>query len=75
MLGYFVNEIIECDIANEKPAQFKKNIIRIVDKIRYPLIQTMMIAERSTFFINSELKRKPHENTACVFLTWTSLKM
>ena len=31
--------------------------------------------ERCTVFMRSELKLNPHENTACVFLTWTSLQM
>ena len=31
--------------------------------------------ERCTFFIRSELRCKPHENPACVFLSFTSSKM
>ena len=30
------NEIIEYDVTNEEPSLFKKIIIRIIDKIRYP---------------------------------------
>ena len=29
--------------------------------------------ECCTFFIRSEMQGKPHENIACVFLTWTIL--
>ena len=31
-----LNEIIEYDITNDEPTRFKKNLIRIIDKIHYP---------------------------------------
>ena len=45
----FFNEIIEYDISNDDTARFfeKKNQILIIDKIRYPLIQTTINTEHA----------------------------
>ena len=56
-------------------------ILRIMDKIhltkyddKYPKRWTEL--QNTTInTLNAELNCKPHENTACVFLVWTSLKM
>ena len=66
-------------MTNEEPARFKKsnynsnyrqNTLAInLDDDKY---RTRV---RCTFFIRSELKCKPRENTVCVFLTWTILQM
>ena len=76
----FLNEIIEYDITTKEPARFfkksysnsnyRQNTLPInLDDDKY------RTSERCSFFTRSELRCKPQENTACVFFTWTSLKV
>ena len=65
MLDFF-NESIECDILSGEPVRLKEksnygqNMLPInLDGNKYRM------CEHCTFFIRSELKFKPHENTAC----------
>ena len=71
-----------CSKPGEESVCFKKKReFKFIDKLFCPLIYMVINTEYTNvvhFFINSELKCKPHENTACVFLTsvtWTILQM
>ena len=61
------------NITNEKPTRFKKKTNSNYWRNTIPIYlddNKYRSGGRCTFFIKSELKCKPHENTACVFLTW-----
>ena len=65
---------------SEEPVQFIKNILQFELYREYTLPINLYdgkywTRERGTYFIRSELKWNTNEYTACMFLTWTSLKL